>query len=89
VTQQQVVDIIRQALMTTFWLSLPLLAVGFLIGVIVSLVQIVTSMQDPAIGAVPRLAAFLAGVILFLPWMLVKLTSYATALLGDLGRYAR
>ena len=88
-TQQQVVDIIRQALMTTFWLSLPLLAVGFVIGVVVSLVQIVTSMQDPAIGAVPRLAAFLVGLLFFLPWMLLRLTGYTSALLSDLGRYAR
>jgi flagellar biosynthetic protein FliQ len=88
-TQQQVVDIVRQALMTTFWLSLPLLALGFVAGVVVSLLQIVTSMQDPAVGTVPRLAAFLVGLLLFLPWMLVKLTAYTAALLGDLGRYAR
>lgn len=75
--------------MTTFWLSLPLLGLGFLAGAAVSLVQILTSMQDSAFGTVPRLAAFLLGVFLFLPWMLVKLTSYTTALLGDLGRYVR
>ncbi|MCW5976762.1 MAG: flagellar biosynthetic protein FliQ [Bryobacteraceae bacterium] len=88
-TQQQAVDIVRQALMTTFWLGLPLMAVGFLAGVVVSLAQIITSMQDPAVGTVPRLAAFLLGMLLFLPWMLVKLTGYTTTLLEDLGRYAR
>lgn len=82
------VDLFRQAFMTTFWVSLPLLMVGFVIGVVVSLVQIITSMQDPAFGAVPRLAAFLFGLLLLMPWMIGRLVSYTTALFGDLGRYA-
>jgi flagellar biosynthetic protein FliQ len=88
VSQQQVVDLVRQALMTTFWLGLPLLALGFAAGVVVSLVQIVTSIQDSAFGTVPRLVAFLVGLVLFLPWMLMRLTVYTTTLLGDLSRYA-
>lgn len=88
-TPQLAVDIVRQALMTTFWLALPLLAIGFVVGVAISLLQIVTSMQDSAFSTVPRLAAFLVGLLLFLPWMLMRLMSYTTALLGDLGRYAR
>lgn len=75
--------------MSAFWLALPLLAVGFVAGVAVSLFQVLTSVQDPAFGSVPRLAAFLGGLILFLPWMLMRLTAYATALFGDLSRYAR
>lgn len=85
---QIVVDVIRQALMTAFWLSLPLLAIGFVAGVLISLLQIVTSVQDPAFGTVPRLVAFLAGIVLLLPWMLMRLCSYTVALLGDLSRYA-
>jgi len=84
-----VVQIVRHMLMTAFWLSAPLLALGFLVGVVISLVQIVTSMQDSAFNTIPRLAAFLAGILLFLPWMLMKLMSYTTSLFGDLGRYAR
>ena len=75
--------------MMAFWLSLPLLAVGFAAGVLMSLFQILTSMQDPAVGAIPRLAAFLAGLLIFLPWMLLRITSYTETLLGNLGRYAR
>ena len=88
-TSQTVVDLVRHALMTAFWLSLPLLAIGFIAGIVVSLVQIVTSMQDVSFGSVPRLAAFLVGLLLFLPWMLTKAMGYTAGLLGDLGRYAR
>ncbi len=83
------VDIVRQALIATFWLSLPLLAVGFFAGAVMGLVQILTSIQDSAFGTVPRLAAFLAASFLFLPWMLTRIVAYTTALFGDLSRYAR
>jgi len=83
------VELIRQALWTAFWLCLPLLIVGLVAGVLVSLLQIVTSMQDTAFGTVPRLAAFLFALVLLLPWMLMRLMSYTTALLSDLVRYAR
>jgi flagellar biosynthesis protein FliQ len=82
------VDLFRTAFMTTFWVTLPLLAIGFLVGVIISLVQIITSMQDASFSTVPRLAAFLFGLLLLLPWMLSRLMSYTTTLFGDLGRYA-
>jgi flagellar biosynthetic protein FliQ len=87
--QQMVTEIVRGALMTAFWLSLPLLAVGFVVGIVISLVQILTSIQDPGFGTVPRLAAFLAAFLFFLPWILLKLVAYTTALFGDLARYAR
>ncbi len=88
-TPELAVQVLRQALLTAFWVSAPLLMVGFAAGVAISLVQIVTSIQDPAFGSVPRLAAFLGGMILLMPWMLSKLSGYTLALLGDFSRYAR
>jgi flagellar biosynthetic protein FliQ len=87
-TPETVVQIARQALMTTFWLSAPLLAIGFIAGVVISLVQIATSMQDNAFSTIPRLLAFLVGLLLLLPWMLARCVAYAAGILGDLGRYA-
>lgn len=84
-----VVDVFRHALMIAFWISLPLLLIGMTIGVGVSLVQVVTSIQDSSFAAVPRLAAFLFGLLLLLPWMTTKLMSYTTALFGDFTKYAR
>jgi flagellar biosynthetic protein FliQ len=87
-TPAAITDLMRDALMTTFWLSLPVLAVGFVVGIIVSLVQILTSIQDASVGTVPRLAAFLGALLLAMPWMLTQLTDYTTRLFGDLGRFA-
>jgi flagellar biosynthesis protein FliQ len=87
--QQLAVQVFREALMTTFWLSLPLLAIGFIAGIVISFVQIVTSIQDAAFSTVPRLAAFLVGLLVFLPWMLMKLIAYTTMTFGDFSRYAK
>jgi flagellar biosynthesis protein FliQ len=81
-------DLIRQALMTALALGLPLLAVGFVVGIVVSLIQIVTSIQDSSFGSVPRLGAFLLASIALLPWMFGRWMEYTTKLFSDLGRYA-
>jgi len=88
-TPEYVVEILRQALMMALWLGAPLLAIGFLAGIVVSLIQIVTSIQDTGFSTVPRLVAFLFGIVLLMPWMLQKMTGYTVQVLGDLGRYAR
>ncbi|MGA2268944.1 MAG: flagellar biosynthetic protein FliQ [Bryobacteraceae bacterium] len=88
-TPEFAIQIIRETLIAAFWLGAPLLAIAFLAGIVVSLVQIATSMQDNAFSTIPRLAAFLAGLLLLMPWMLQRITTYTTALLGDLSRYAR
>ena len=87
-TPDSVVHLIRQTLIATFWLSAPLLAIGLAAGVIISLLQIVTSIQDTAFSTVPRLVAFLVGLILLLPWMLMKMMAFTIAILGDLARFA-
>jgi flagellar biosynthesis protein FliQ len=56
---------------------------------VVSLVQITTSKQDNAYSTIPRLLAFLGGLLVLMPWMLQKSMAYTVSLLGDLGRYAR
>jgi flagellar biosynthesis protein FliQ len=88
-TPDIVVQLMRDNLMTAFWLAAPLLAIGFIAGIAISLVQIATSMQDNAFSTIPRLLAFLGGLLFLMPWMLQKAMTYATALLGNLGRYAR
>jgi flagellar biosynthesis protein FliQ len=87
-SQEIAVQIIRQALITTLWVSLPLLAVMFLVGIAVSLIQILTSIQDPTFSAIPRLAAFFFTLLFVLPWILMRMITYCTQLFGNLARYA-
>jgi len=84
-----VIQTVRQALLTALWISAPLLVAGFIAGLVISLIQVVTSMQDSAFSTVPRLAAFLLALIIALPWMLSRMITYTAGLLGDFSRYAR
>jgi flagellar biosynthesis protein FliQ len=88
-TPELVIQTLRECLMTAFWLAAPLLIVGFTAGIVVSIIQIVTSIQDSAFNAIPRLLAFLGTFIVALPWMLQKMTAYTVFILGDLSRYAK
>jgi flagellar biosynthetic protein FliQ len=88
-TPDSVSQIIREALLAAFWLSAPLLVVAFVAGIIVSLLQIVTSIQDSAFNTVPRLACILVTAMISMPWMLRKAMSYTASILGNLGRYAQ
>ena len=88
-TPDAAVEVVRHA----FWIALvvggPILMIGFLGGVLVSLVQILTSMQDPAFNTVPRLFMFLTAIMLLLPWMADRMMDYAQNLLGGLHQFVR
>lgn len=88
-TPQLAVHIVGEAMMASFWICAPLLAIAFVVGIVVNLIQIATSLQDSVFSTVPRLAAALVAFILLLPWMLRQATAFAILILGDLHRYAR
>jgi flagellar biosynthetic protein FliQ len=86
-TPENAIHVIREALMAAFWLSLPLLAIGFCVGIVMNLIQVATSLQDSAFSTFPRLVAFLGGLVLLMPWMLNRLTSYTSAVFTDIAKY--
>lgn len=88
-TSQLAIHVVGQALMAAFWISAPLLVVAFTLSILINLIQIATSMQDPVFNTVPRLAACLCGFLLMMPWMLHRATAYAVAIFADLAQYAR
>lgn len=88
-TPEFVVEIFRQAFLTAFSLAAPLLLIGFGVGVAINLIQVATSLQDSSVSTIPRLAAFLGGILMLLPWMLNRMTTYTTSIFGDLAKYAK
>jgi len=88
-TPESVAHIVGQMFMTAFWTCAPLLAIGFATGIVISLIQIITSIQDTAFNSIPRLMAFLGGSLLLMPWMIHKSMAYTIDILGNLSRYAR
>lgn len=75
-----VVELSRQAVLTAFWLSAPLLTVALGVGLTVSIIQTVTQIQEQTVAFVLKL--FAVGVVMFvmLPWSLSTAVSFSTQL---------
>lgn len=79
-----VVSLVRQAIETAAIVTLPLLLAGLLAGVLVSIFQTVTSIQDNVLAFIPRAAAIFIVFALTFPWMLRLLSGFASALIRRL-----
>ena len=88
-TPDAVAHIVGHMFMAAFWIAAPLLAIGFVTGIIISLIQVITSIQDSGFSSIPRLVAFLAGSLMLMPWMIHKSMDYAISIMGNLSSYAR
>jgi flagellar biosynthetic protein FliQ len=88
-TAEQIVELSRRTIEAAFWVALPLLLAAMLVGFLINLAQVVTSIQDMTVSTVPRLSA--VGAILFFltPWMLHHLIIFTTSLLSDFRAYTR
>ncbi|MGH9327437.1 MAG: flagellar biosynthetic protein FliQ [Terriglobia bacterium] len=86
-TPERVVMLARMTMEVTLWMCAPILAVAIVVGLVVSIIQVMTSIQEMTLSIVPRLAA--VGVITFLlmPWLLRKLVSFATLLFSNFRPY--
>jgi flagellar biosynthetic protein FliQ len=84
-----VVGIVRQAIETAMWVSLPMLLAGLVAGVLVSVFQTVTSIQDNVLAFIPRALAIFVVFALTFPWMLRLVTSFSQQLIGRLPELIR
>ncbi len=76
----QVLDLAREALSLALLLATPLLGVALSVGLAVSLIQAVTSIQEQTLSFVPKLFAVAATFLLLLSWMLQAMMKFTTEL---------
>lgn len=84
-----VVGIIRQAIEVAVIVTVPMLAAGLLAGVLVSIFQTVTSIQDNVLAFIPRAAAIFAVFALTFPWMLRVIAGFSRQLIMRLPELVR
>jgi flagellar biosynthetic protein FliQ len=75
-----VVGVVRQAIETAVIVTLPMLMAGLLAGVLVSVFQTVTSIQDNVLAFIPRAAAIFITFAVTFPWMLRVVSGFSTGL---------
>jgi flagellar biosynthetic protein FliQ len=84
-----VVGTVRQAMEIAIVVSLPMLLAGLVAGVLVSLFQTVTSIQDNVLAFIPRSAAIFGVFALTFPWMLRVISSFSTDIIRRLPELIR
>ena len=76
----------RGMLTEVILLVTPILFVAVCVSLLVNVVQVLTSLQDQTLSAVPRLVATGTALFLLMPWMWRHLANYTTHLLSDFGK---
>lgn len=82
-------DIAREALFLIIKVSAPLLLISLIIGLIISIFQTVTSIQEQTLTFVPKIVAVFLGMMLVGGWMLEQLTGFMAELWSNFGLYLR
>ena len=85
----QVVEIMRKTLEIAVLLGAPMLVIATVVGVLISIFQVVTSLQETTLSTVPRRAAVAAAIFVLMPWMLRRLGMFTIAMFSDFRPYVR
>ena len=86
---EQAVDLGRMTMREVFLLASPILALAVVVSLLINVVQVLTSLQEQTLSAVPRLLAVGAGLFFLTPWMWRQLCQFTLALLSDFHPYLR
>ncbi|GIN37516.1 MULTISPECIES: flagellar biosynthesis protein FliQ [Heyndrickxia] len=82
-----VISLAEKGIYITLIVAGPLLLVALIVGLIVSIFQATTQIQEQTLAFIPKIVAVLIGLVFFGPWMLSHLLSYATDIFSNLTRY--
>jgi flagellar biosynthesis protein FliQ len=85
----QVVELMRRTLEIAVWLGAPMLILATVVGVLISVLQVVTSLQETTLSTVPRLAAVAAAIFVLMPWMVRRLELFTIGLFSDFHPFLR
>ena len=82
-----VIQLGQQALMVVLLVSAPMLGLGLLVGLCVSVFQATTSIQEQTLAFIPKIIAVFVAILIFGPWMLRILVEYVMNILVNLPQY--
>jgi flagellar biosynthetic protein FliQ len=80
VNQDTVVNLATQGMMLSLKIAGPILLLGLIIGLLVSIFQAVTSIQEQSLSFIPKIVGVAVLIVVLGPWMLNQLVSYAQSL---------
>lgn len=72
----------RHAFWMTLTMAAPILVIGLVVGLAISLFQAVTQLQEQSLSFVPKIAAMVVAALLFTPWIAEQMLEYTREMLG-------
>lgn len=72
----------RYALWMTLVTAAPILVIGLVVGLAISLFQAVTQLQEQSLSFVPKIAAMVVAGAMFIPWIAEQMIEYTKSMLG-------
>jgi flagellar biosynthetic protein FliQ len=86
VNQDTVINLATQAMSLALKVAGPLLLAGLVIGVLVSIFQAITQIQEQSLSLIPKIAGVAVVMVVLGPWMLGQVVAYTTALFTEIPR---
>ena len=80
-TEELVIEILKETFYTAFIILLPILSVGLILGVLISIFQAATSIQEMTLTFVPKILVTMIAIIFLLPWMMDKAITFTIKML--------
>jgi len=74
---EEALGLARYAVLLVLETSAPILVIGMVVGLVISLLQAVTQLQEQTLSFVPKMLAMAAAAVLFLPWMAEKIIGFS------------
>ena len=88
-TVELAIHILRQALITVLTAGAPVLIVGMVVGLVVSIFQAVSQVHEITLTFIPKIIAIFIALMIFAPWIVKVLLDFTTDILTNLAQYAK
>ncbi len=85
--QGLIIDIAREALYTVILLAMPMLGLALLVGLVISIFQATTQIQEPTLTFIPKILAVIFAIIVFGPWMLNVLMDFTYRIFNNINGF--
>ncbi|ADK85678.1 flagellar biosynthetic protein FliQ [Desulfarculus baarsii DSM 2075] len=84
-----IIGFARQGMEITLLMAAPVLGVGMVVGLLVSIFQSVTQIQEMTLTFVPKILAVMVALLFFGPWMLAKMMNYTESIIQNIPTYIK
>lgn len=88
-TPEFVIGFARQSIELALMIAMPMLGIGLLVGIVVSVIQAATQIQEMTLTFIPKVVAIFLALLLAFPWIMDKMVTFTRNLILNIPNYVR